>query len=739
MKPIAILLALVATTGAQTLIGWNNLGMHCMDDDYSVFSILPPFNTFDAHLIDAQGHLVTDPAGIVVTYEGVADPDGSINTTSVGKTTFWDYTTDYFGVALPPDTGLTGKTMPGPSNTPQFMDFDGVMNWFEGAGIPITPVDDAGRRNPYPMVRLTAKTTGGTVLATTDIVLPVSSEMDCRKCHGSGTGPAAEPVGGWVNDPHPSRDYRLNILRLHDEKHLGTEPYTSALADKGYPAAGLEASVIDQQHPVLCAACHASEALGAPSYPGVKPLTQSMHAFHANVVAPDTGMVLDHVANRSSCYQCHPGSDTRCLRGAMGAAVAADGSASMQCQSCHGTMSDVGAPARTGWLDEPNCGSCHQNGERFTSVFSSPGVVRPATGTFASPPDTPAAGISLYRFSSGHGGLQCSACHGSTHAIYPSIHRNDNLQNVANQGHGGTMSNCTTCHGSMPNTVTGGPHGMHPIGSTWINRHENYGKSGACLTCHGADRRGGPLARAFDDRSFTVNNDGQSRTVNLFKGESVSCFICHKREDDGRLGGVFNNNTPPAVNDLTLATAADTPGSVTLSSTDANGNPRTTRIVSQPKHGTVALAGTLATYHPDPGFLGPDSFTFAAFDGFKESNLGTVSVTVGDELTAPERDGDHDGLPDLVEYALGFSTDFPTSSDVFVPSLREIGGTTYYTYRISRAPAPGDTSVIVEFSSDFVEWVAGVVMIDSDFVLDVRDPSPASAHEKRFVRVRAER
>ncbi|MCB1131982.1 MAG: hypothetical protein KDN05_12690, partial [Verrucomicrobiae bacterium] len=83
----------------------------------------------------------------------------------------------------------------------------------------------------------------------------------------------------------------------------------------------------------------------------------------------------------------------------------------------------------------------------------------------------------------------------------------------------------------MPNTVTGGPHGMHPIGSTWINRHENYGKSGSCLTCHGADRRGGPLARAFDDRSFTVNNDGQSRTVNLFKGESVSCFICHKRED----------------------------------------------------------------------------------------------------------------------------------------------------------------------------------------------------------------
>lgn len=739
MKTTALLLALTAAAGAQTLIGWNNLGMHCMDDDYSVFSILPPYNTFDAHLIDADGHLVTDPTGIVVTYEAVADPDGSINTTAMGKTDFWDYTTDYFGVALPPDTGLTGKTMPGPANEPQMMDFDGLMNWFEAAGVPITPTDDAGRRQTYPLVRLTARTTGGTVLATTDIVLPVSGEMDCRKCHGSGAGPAAQPQAGWVNDPQPSRDYRLNILRLHDEKHLGTEPYTSALADRGYPAGGLEASVRDLQHPVLCAACHASEALGAPSFPGVKPLTESMHALHADVLSPDNGMSLDHVGNRSSCYQCHPGSDTRCLRGAMGSAVAADGSASMQCQSCHGTMSAVGDPGRTGWLDEPNCGSCHQGGERFTSVFQPDGSVRPPSGTFASPPDTPAPGISLYRFSAGHGGLQCSACHGSTHAVYPSIHRNDNLQSQAIQGHAGTLANCTSCHGTMPNTVTGGPHGMHPIGESWINRHEDFGKSSDCLVCHGGERRGGPLARAFDDRSFTVRDDGQTRTVNLFKGESVSCFICHKREDDGRLGGVFTNNAAPTVVDLALVTPVDTPGSVGLSSADANGDPRTLRIVNQPHHGTVALSGTTATYHPDPGFGGADSFTYAAFDGFRESNLGTVSVTVGDALTADGRDGDGDGLPDLVEYGLGLSQQFPTSSGVLVPSMRDIGGTLYFTYRISRAPSPGDAAVVVEFSSDFTSWVPGVVLVDGDFVLDVRDADPAALHGVRFVRVRVER
>ena len=40
------------TVGAASsqLLGWNNLGMHCMDSDYSVFSVLPPYNTIEAQL-----------------------------------------------------------------------------------------------------------------------------------------------------------------------------------------------------------------------------------------------------------------------------------------------------------------------------------------------------------------------------------------------------------------------------------------------------------------------------------------------------------------------------------------------------------------------------------------------------------------------------------------------------------------------------------------------------------------
>jgi PKD repeat protein len=69
--------------------------------------------------------------------------------------------------------------------------------------------------------------------------------------------------------------------------------------------------------------------------------------------------------------------------------------------------------------------------------------------------------------------------------------------------------------------------------------------------------------------------------------------------------------------------------SVTLAATDADHNPLTLRIVTQPAHGTVALASTVAVYFPEAGHVGADSFTFAANDGSTDSNLATVSLTVG--------------------------------------------------------------------------------------------------------------
>ena len=626
-----------AGAASYTVVGWNNLGMHCMDADFSVLSLLPPYNTIHAHVIDPTGAMVTDPAtaGITVTYEAIADSTGSINTTSVGKTNFWQYALPLFGGSPPLDVGLTGVSMPGAANTPQPMTWDAASGWFVAEGIPITPYDDAMQKNPYPMMRLVARTSGGVMLAYTDIVLPVSDEMACRGCHSpaAGTPAAGMPAGGWVTDPDPERETRLNILRKHDDLQAGDPTYTAALAGVGYNAAGLYAAVTIDDQPILCASCHASAALGTSGQSGVMPLTQAVHSRHAAVRDPVSMQTLDASTNRGACYRCHPGAETRCLRGVMGASVAPDGSLAIQCQECHGSMSTVGAAGRLGWLEEPLCQSCHtgiathNNGAlRYTSVFDSPGHVREAVdATFATTPDAPAAGLSLYRFSTGHGGLSCESCHGLTHAEFASIHPNDNVQSLERQGHVGMLVECATCHGTQPSTLDGGPHGLHPLGQAWVNAHpdllEAGGDATGCRACHGADYRGTVLSRAKAARTLT----GEAGTKSVWAGFQVGCYTCHLGPDSDDP----NPNRAAVAIGASLFTPVDEPFSVPLSASDPDGDALTLRVVSQPKHGTAGLDGILATYVPEPGFSGLDQFSFTAWDGSTDSNLAMVTINVG--------------------------------------------------------------------------------------------------------------
>lgn len=671
-----------------TVVAWNDLGMHCMDSDYAVFSILPPFNTVNAHVVNQNGDLVTSDAGVTLTYKGVADPSGSINLTSAGKTDFWDHAGELFGATPSVDEGLAGNTMPGLANVPQPMHFDPGTDWFTAEGIPITPIDDAGHQNHYPMMRIEARDGSGALRGFTDVVLPVSDEMDCRACHASGSATSAQPSGGWVNDLQFDRDYRLNVLRLHDEYQTGNPVFTSALATLGLNPAGLEATVVIDKKSILCSACHGSNALPGTGLSGIPALTQVMHDGHASALDPITGMTLDSDLNRASCYRCHPGSETRCLRGAMGSAVAADGSMSMQCQACHGDMSEVGDPARAGWFEEPSCQECHtgdallNNGQiRYETVFEPDGSERVAVNQrFATNPDTPAPGIDLYRFSSGHGDLQCSACHGSTHAIFPSAHPNDNVQSIAVQGHEGTIADCTACHSSMPNTVTGGPHGMHPIGDKWVKDHHDEaddGKHLTCRTCHGTDYRGTELSRTFGPRTLDTEKWG---IVNYFEGYEVGCYDCH----NGPTTSSTNPNTPPVAHNGTASTSAGSPVSVTLGASDPGDQIIGARIVKQPHSGSVALNGTQATYFPYKGFAGTDSFTFAVDDGDNESNLATITVTVGAgwENFGSGHPGTN-GVPALTAAAapaLGttFGVTLGNSAPGAAPALVLLGETSFY-------------------------------------------------------------
>jgi len=522
----------VATVAGAHLFAWNDLGMHCADSDYSVFTLLPPFNDLTAQLV-VNGKLVS--TDYQLTYTATTDPTGSINSTSRNKTNFWTYAQALFGNNLAEDVGLTGN--PTPSTTPAPMLWEPTYNWFEASGLPITPIDDSLETNYYPMVKVTALDSAGKAIASSNTVLPISSEINCKTCHASITGSSsARPAGGWVNlAPGSEQDWRMNILRLHDEKNAGSN-YTNLLLQKGY-GESLEASVSANGKPILCDSCHNSNALavwGIKGTSGVSNMTTAMHNRHANVTLPGATQTLNSMTTRVACYNCHPGEKTQCLRGAMGNAINTAGEHTMECQSCHGSMTTVGNKAREGWIDMPTCQSCHHDGIRETTAINTDGTFKTwPDARFASNPDTPEQNISLYRFSTGHGALQCEACHNSTHAEFTNLssttdnQKNDNLQAINAQGYAAAIRECTVCHTTMPNSANGGPHGMHNLGQSWVTAHQgSFGtvNKTTCYYCHGNTASGSPLAVIKVAKTFNIEDRG-SKT--FAANERVTCWSCH--------------------------------------------------------------------------------------------------------------------------------------------------------------------------------------------------------------------
>ncbi|MFZ3048532.1 MAG: hypothetical protein WA151_21675, partial [Desulfatirhabdiaceae bacterium] len=493
-------------SGNYQVFAFNDLGMHCYDPDFSVFSILPVFNVLHAQIIEKGiSPKIIDPA-VIVTYQSMADPAGSINTTSIGKTNFWDYVQALFGLNPPLDEGLLGAKMPGSMNQPQRFSWEGgAQSWFAAAGIPITAVDDNFQINPFPLMNVQAiDPSNETVLSSLPVVIPVSDEMACNVCHDTGNVGASLAGVNWSQNNDPAIQFRENILILHDFRN--------------------NTNLINSQ-PVLCASCHYSPALdlghAGPIGPQVvnPTMSRAVHGFHATRTGtqPPSG---------NACYYCHPGEKTRCARGAMD-------TAGLTCLDCHGTMTAVARANRRPWADLPMCQSCHtgdainnQDGQiiRRSTYTDSPDTATFIVATnkrFAEQDNT------LYRNSVGHNGVACESCHGSPHAEWPSRGANDNLAATTIQGHDGMISECTACHGSGLPLTLNGPHGMHNVNSqAWVNEHEDFKSQEACGTCHGVTGLGTVISKAAVNRTFSV----EDRTVFIAKGTQIGCGLCHENE-----------------------------------------------------------------------------------------------------------------------------------------------------------------------------------------------------------------
>jgi len=361
-----------STTDNFILLGWNDLGMHCYNRDFQDLAVLPPYNTLWAQVIQRGDPPQIITAGIRVEY---SFPD---NTYSVGKTNFWDYDVALFGVDLAENTGLTGKGLAG--------EMDLETDYFIAEGIPLTEFEDSDltTRQPYQLAEMVVKDDQGNVLASNMVVAPVSTEMRCDNCH----------YDGGVEDISTGR-VETNILTLHDQENLDEYP------------PGHEGPLMDRR-PILCAECHASNALGAEGVHDIPNLSRAMHERHDENV-DDT---------LAGCYSCHPGPETECLRDVMATEH------EMDCIDCHGGMREVSLNPNP-WLIEPRCDDCHTD---------------PAY----------AQDQALYRFSQGHGGVYCEGCHDSTHAISPSREARDSLKFINLQGYAGSLEKCTVCHLTQP-------------------------------------------------------------------------------------------------------------------------------------------------------------------------------------------------------------------------------------------------------------------------------------------------
>lgn len=292
------------------------------------------------------------------------------------------------------------------------------------------PYTTAGRFAPYPLVTITALDAASQPLATARTVLPVTTEIGCRNCHG----------GSWRVDNVAgiSPQTALGVLEAHDRRsHTDLAPRAAA------------------GQPVLCQSCHADDN-NNPTAP--LNLSAAMHGFHAQFLGK---------MGAESCQTCHPAGPegaTHFFRGI-------HDNIGLNCTNCHGLLVDHAlallqaekmagkqqaaalmtrlqpqgvatlteiAP-RQPWRQEPDCLNCHTD-------FQPPEI----DATFNQYTKDESA---LFSQRTDEAGIPCAACHGAPHAIYPTVNPfgqdRDNLiplQYQATPYPLGANRQCRVCH-----------------------------------------------------------------------------------------------------------------------------------------------------------------------------------------------------------------------------------------------------------------------------------------------------
>jgi len=401
------------------LLAWTDFGIHTITDSDADWSFRPPGSNLYALLIKRDPTPERVSERVILTYmveSSHADPAARVK--------FWQYAKQLIGRDLPPNTGIFGKKLMGIMNRPL------TGSIFEARGLPLLPYTENNAYQPYPLVTITAMTPAGKILATTRTVLPVSTEVGCKNCHGD-TWRMAEAAG---LDSKTAR----NVLAAHD-KLSNTRLVAEAAAGR----------------PVMCQSCHRGNS-DRNRAPGKQlNLSAAIHGFHA-ILLGDLGA--------ESCYTCHaadPEGNTRFYRGI-------HKEIGLDCTNCHGPLEDHAlslllaeqaagkeradflikaleaksspeVQPRQAWAQQPDCLNCHEN-------FAPPEV----DTTFN---QWTSDATQLFRNRTDEVGIPCGACHGAPHALYPATNfygkNRDNLVPLQYQKQPypvGANHQCRVCH-----------------------------------------------------------------------------------------------------------------------------------------------------------------------------------------------------------------------------------------------------------------------------------------------------
>ncbi len=373
------------------LLAWPEFGLNEATDADHLFGLLPAGNQLNAQLIrrGKSPQVVTDGVTLSVRYHGRA-------------------------TALTQQEGVFSATI-----TPLAASVPGQEGY-----------------QPYPLVIVEARQeTSGKLIAITQTVLPVFTDLGCRNCHG---GPWRQANRAGLSDATAN-----NILAAHDRL---SHTDLLARAKAGKPAA--------------CRECHADPRFAAPGESSRINLSAALHGFHALYTGGHQGSAACHL-----CHATDPRGASRAFRGVHQAV-------GLDCVNCHGTMVDNAisllrpeveagkaeasrlfdqlahastTPAsaikpRRPWVNEPDCLTCHQ-------AFGAPESDTAFNGWNHQKND-----LFRNRFDES-GSLRCAACHNSAHALYPAAspygaNRDDlvPLQYQSTSYPIGSDRGCPVCH-----------------------------------------------------------------------------------------------------------------------------------------------------------------------------------------------------------------------------------------------------------------------------------------------------